>query len=223
MKIVPSIDHVLHLEFDTQSELTHTMARISEFFESPFNEIKGKYFSWSDFDKAYLNYSAYGLDDYFTYYEGFNLPKKIIGEFFELFTDLTPDELKLKDICDMNPAEYLIATFIGGDPTTLEHELAHARYTLDYKYNRLMVWAILEIPTHHFVMLRNDLKAAGYSGDHKLLMDELHAYLLTSNEEELTDVFKSVPLEDLLFYQHKLSTNFKEYLLCATSKQSQQV
>lgn len=223
MKSVPSITGVLHLEFDTQFDLCHTMARISEFFESPFDQIKGFYFSWDTFNKVYHRYSAYGLDSYFTYYEGFNLPKKIIGEFFELFTDLTPEELKLKELITSNTSEYLIATFVGGDPSTLEHELAHARYTLEYKYRRLMVKTILEIPTNHFVMLKNDLKAAGYSGDSKLLMDEIHAYLLTSNEEELVDVFKSLDLSDLLFYQRKFNNNFKEYLLCATSNSSLQV
>jgi hypothetical protein len=52
-------------------------------------------------------------------------------------------------------------------------------------------------------MMGEDLLAGGYPPDAEILRDEIHAYCLTSDDQELTETFPSTPFETLLALRAK--------------------
>lgn len=194
MKIVPSIEGVLHIQFATRLELTLTMCRLQEFYESPYPSIKGKYFSMEDFIKAYSDEK--GAIEYFSYWDGFNVPVKVMQEFLARFHDKTKRERLIYAAWDLGDYKYLICTEDGSDPTTAAHEIAHARYAMEPQYQYYVDMELEKIPQGLRWRMQNDLVGGGYPQDHNILGDEIHAYLSTSTEEELLETFPSVKPEE---------------------------
>jgi hypothetical protein len=192
MNVIPSMKGVLHLRFPTQLEASTALCRLDQFSEGP-EEYRGKYFTHEDWKPEWERLLAQGID-YFNYYEGWNIPSSVAQDFFELYNDLTAAEDNLYAAWRHAGYPYLIVDFEGADPTVVDHELAHARWALDIVYRLAMKIMILQIPTVTHSLICKDLVAAGYPSSFKILNDEMHAYLLTSTDEELLDVFKSVPL-----------------------------
>jgi hypothetical protein len=124
MKATKISDKRLLLEFPTQKELTLHFFRISEFFESDSENIKGKRFSFDEFVDHYSDKK--GNLDYFSYWEGFNIPVKILVEFAKtFFEDLSEREIKiLKAVSEskINQTDgYVVACKEGDKITLLDH------------------------------------------------------------------------------------------------------
>ena len=162
--------HIIHLEFDTQYALTSTFLRFQEHYESP--RFRGKIFKLEQFMDWYAQQKGS-----FTYYQdwhGFNLPSSAFAPFREgRFNPLLEKEQRLLRLLAKEKGKfYIIATFKGDDPATLDHELCHALYFLDDTYRK----GVLEIlkgkdvrPVHEY------LKKKGY---HRAVWaDEVNAYL----------------------------------------------
>jgi hypothetical protein len=181
---------VLHLLYDTRLALTLSMCRLQEYYESPIPEIRNKVFSMADFIAAHAKPD--GSIDYFSYWDGFNVPKRIIDDFFALFT-LTKYEHAIAHAWDLHGYKYLVATEVGSEATTLPHELAHARYELDpvYKVQVEKVVRAIPIPVNH--QMRQDLSTR-YAND--VMEDEINAYLLTGDPLEIKDVMPNVAFDD---------------------------
>ena len=67
--------------FPNQYELASTFIRLQEFYESPYKEIKGQYFT---LEKYMDRYAKDQEDNKFTYFEdwnGFNVPGNIVLKF----------------------------------------------------------------------------------------------------------------------------------------------
>jgi hypothetical protein len=200
LKISEPYPGVLHLEFATRKDLTLTMARVQEFYESPYPHIKGRYFTWAQFVDAYSDDK--GNLTYFQEWEGFNVPRAILTTFYQIFTDLSPREEWLRTVSD--ECEYLIGTDKDSDPSAVLHELAHAKYKLNPEY-RKQVRAITDKMTQDLgFRFQRDLRAADYPDDVEILRDEVHAYLKTSTEEELVETFPSVSPEERAPYEAAL-------------------
>ena len=181
---------VLQVEFSSRREMTLSMCRTEEFFESPFQSVRGKYFSLEDFLFTYADET--GRIDYFHEWEGFNVPRTALDRFNCLFKDQTKREKEILALVLETDCAYLIATESDGDPTTFEHELAHAKYALDPKYRKAVRDIIMPMPKDLGFRMQADLRAAGYPDDRELLLDEVHAYLKTSTEKELLETFPHV-------------------------------
>ena len=190
-------------EFKNRLELTLSMCRIEEFFESPHLNINNTVFSFEDFLETYAN--SKGEIDFFSFWEGFNVPKQSIVRFFNSF-ELSKREKTIESVWLAGDFEYLIATDIDSDPTVLDHELAHARFTLDTCYRKQVIEIVKSMPDSLSARLQRGLLAAGYSNDALHLLDETHAYLLTSDEKELTETFKSVSFDERYPFQKKLKS-----------------
>ena len=203
MKIIPSITGVLCLEFESRIELTLSMCRIQEFYESPFENIKGNYFTMEEFIGAY--YADGHKESYFDYWEGFNIPKTSLLQFFLEFNEhLTMREQKIHDVFMGGDFDYLIAVDVKSDPTTIDHELSHARYALDAEYYGNCKKIVSGISDDLYQRLLSDLLLGDYPDDNEILDDEIHAYLKTSTEEELINVFSNCTLDELKPYINQL-------------------
>lgn len=164
--------HILHIEFDTQYELASTFLRFQEHYESP--KFRGKIFSLERFMDWYAKQKGN-----FTYYQdwhGFNLPSSAFVPFMKgAFDPLLEKEKRLLKILAKEKGRfYIIATFRGDAPDTLDHELCHALYFLDDEYRR----GVLQIlkgkdvrPVHGYLEMK---------GYHRAVWaDETNSYLAT--------------------------------------------
>ena len=179
---------VIHLEYPTQRDLTRAMVRVQEFYESPYEQIRGQHVDLQLLKKLYAD--THGSWSYETDWHGFNVPGDVVEAFFEKHvTTLTDDEEQIFNAVAVlvHPDErfYLIATHRDDpDASTLPHEICHAWWALDPDYRAravdLLRQARLEKPAA-FEALAAWLLREGYS--HAVLEDELHAHLATTPAE----------------------------------------
>lgn len=182
---------VTHLVFDSMKELTLSMFRIEEFYESPYSSIKGRYFSVEQFLETYSDPG--GDIEYFRYWDGFNVPIRSLVEFEQLFTPhgLTTREQVVLDLVRQHRTQYLIATCEDTDASTVAHEIAHARWTVDAQYRARCRKALACLTdTARQAMVKALLKA-DYPDDEAILEDEIHAYLKTDTKKSLRKMLKS--------------------------------
>ena len=181
------------------------MCRIQEFYESNHANIRGKVFSLEDFIATY--YADGNKESYFDVWEGFNVPKSAIDEFFGLHLKpmdyrriiTTSREYEIARLWIGSDYQYLIATQEGGAPDVLAHELHHARYSMDDNFRRECKLILLSMPEEIYSSIRLVLLDEGYPDDDNIMADEISAYLRTSLKKELKKMFRNVPI-DLMFY-----------------------
>ena len=131
-----------HLKAKDQYELTSTLMRIQEFYESSIDGIRGAYFDIEEFMDAYAE--EHGTFSYFEDWIGFNLDNRSIRRFFKMFPTrrLTKKEKAFKKLITpllkSRRKFSIIATYEKTTKpyTTFEHELAHGLYYLEVKYKR---------------------------------------------------------------------------------------
>ena len=179
-------ERIIHLNFRTQYDLTSTFVRLQEFYESPYEEIKGKYFTLETFMDKYAK--EFGNYSYNTDWNGFNVPGNVVEEFYKLFGwNMRSKEAKLKNILqeDINSIYkfYVIGTH-GIDDITLSHEIAHALFYLNENYKTEMLNCINNnIYQNEFNKFKKQLLKMGYCDE--VLNDEVQAYLSTGLNNEL--------------------------------------
>ena len=208
MKTRILLDNVLFLQFSNRKDLTTTMFRVQEYYESNNKKIRNKIFTTEDFIEEYTD--ARGNIDYFSFWEGFNVPGNIINNFFKSF-ELTKREINFKKtiekFLDRKKDYYVIAT--DGDNTTLKHELAHALYYLNEEYREKVQKIIKSIPASEHKKLINNLNKLQYNDS--VHIDEIQAYLATSKKSELVDDFE-IDYEKMKKHISSIKKLFKGYL-----------
>ncbi len=187
---------ILHFNFASQWDMSMTIIRMQEYYESP--KFRGKVFSLEEYMDWYVKESEWGEKgkhfDYTSATGGFNIPGASLCEFYELFCDeigvdpkgigLTVShrpreewffaqlEKKKIDLCGGTPF-YIIGTY-GEGKDALEHEIRHGIFHLLPKYRKEVLAAISKYGLKKF---RNFLMKTGY---HRAVVeDEMHAYALT--------------------------------------------
>jgi len=175
------------LKFKTQYELASTFMRLQEFYESPFDDIKGKYFTHIQFMDRYAK--EYGDFTYTSDWGGFNVPGKIVNNWSEIFyKNFSKNEQILSDfILNKIKTEhnyYLIATTPGNEHA-MSHEIAHALYYLNSKYNNEIMRLVHKYPDVE--LLKKVLMDMGYCKS--VLWDEIQAYIITSSDKEFLTIF----------------------------------
>jgi hypothetical protein len=175
---------IFHLKFRTQYWETDTFMRLQEFYESPFDTIRGKYFTREYYQDIYVK--EYGKFNYHSKWSGFNVPGNIVLKFFRRFLregDLSKKECILYDLVlsKINTTKdfYLIATHKSED---IDHEISHGFYYLNKQYRDKMNKLLTKYCKHPLIKnLRAELLEMGYAP--KFLRDETQAYLSTKSYE----------------------------------------
>ena len=183
---------VVHFRAETQREICETFVRLQEFYESPFDDIRGHFFRLADFMKRYteagVTRSKKPGKDFWSLYDwhGFNVPGHVVEDFFSKFDawDRFIGEEKIYQETRGFSAYYLIGSHVDkkdGDEDALKHELVHASYYLDPVYCERVNHYVAEFkvtpPGRQLVAL---LKSWGYSDG--TMNDEINAYLATTPE-----------------------------------------
>ncbi len=180
-KVLHPQANIIHLKFKLKRDLTKTMLRFQEHFESP--KFKDKFFSLEEFKTWYASTTKSKKFTYYSDWSGFNFPSKILKPFYEgKFDPLTAEEKTILDLLrEEGDKFYVIATFKNED---VKHETAHARFYVDAEYRKQVKKVVKTIDTKPLFKV---LKGMGY--DKSVLIDEAHAYLLET-EEYFVNEFK---------------------------------
>lgn len=191
MIISHPIDGVTLLMYPTQPELTIRFARLQEYYESPYDNIRNKVFSWEEFLLSHYGDKRIQKESYFNYWEGFNVPVDVAKRFFSSFKDLSQGEVELRELIRIIPdTKYLIASFEGANTSVVDHELAHARFALDSEYKYKVINFLNKFDANLMLKLSQSLLREGYT--YEVIQDEIQAYLLTSTNEELLSLFDNL-------------------------------
>ena len=201
-EVIKAPNGVLHLQFDCRISMTTSMCRLDAYSESPLDKLRAKVSAdWPTFLSLLLSEDP----DYFTFWEGFNIPGKKVKDFFGAYPEDTLSLVEKQIKFLMISKDYLIATDLTSTPETVAHELAHARWATDSAYKASAMNVVNAIPENLRPGLDAGLVAYGYPQVSEILDDEIHAYLLTSDSKELQDVFPKMDINDAL----DLSATFK--------------
>jgi len=206
--------NVVQFSFPNRRELTMTMCRPQEFYESSNSEIKGKKFDWEKFLEVFSDDN--GRLEYFSFWSGFNFPGNVFEKFLRVFeNDLSRRERRLaKEVfarVNRGNPYYIIATLPSAEET-IRHELAHALFCVDEEYKKSSEEGVFNLPLEIREKMESGLTALGYSSD--VHVDEIQAYLSTGSPEELKKRFDlewtktssvAEPFKNRL--QQKLATN----------------
>lgn len=180
--------NVMVCEFETQKELTLTFGRLQEFYESPYQWIRGKYFTLETFLETHM--SDNGDLTYYNDWSGFNVPSKIVREFYKVFDyNLTTHEWRLAQYINTTftepGADYYLIGIVEGDTETLEHELVHAKYHNDETYRNNAYTIVAALPSAVYNALYTGLTEMGYCNT--VIIDEINAYLTTDSLRDLQE------------------------------------
>jgi hypothetical protein len=168
------------LTFPSQKEMTKSLLRFQEHYESP--EFAGKLFSLKEFKEWYKTTKKHGKFTYYTDWNGFNFPFYAVTPFkINAMRNITKREKKIVDLLKNIKGEYYVIAVHGDDPCTLEHELTHAMYCLVPAYQK-KVQALLKRHEYKLTKLYTWLIGIGYSKDPYILRDEANAYMTCDND-----------------------------------------
>lgn len=179
--------HIYLAKYSNQYELTATFMRAQEFYESPFDNIRGKYFTYESFIDAYIKN---GKLSYWSDWAGFNIPGESIHYFYLNFKDeLTVRERDLfKNLSSLqdfqNTDYYLIGVYRNQD---LSHEIAHAFYYLNEKYRYKANKLIASLSPKEFDKRCRELATTLYTPE--VFMDEIQAYAVSNKERNFLKLY----------------------------------
>lgn len=179
----------IHASFPNKKEMTLTLCRVQEYYESSHDHIRGKHFTWIDFIDTFTD--ERGRLDYFSFWSGFNFPGSSYLRFLQDFEgDLSAREDAFRR-CVLSATGgrgnfYVIGTLEGAE-ATIKHELLHALYCVDsgYRQSADALLADLDGRTKAAFSLR--LEQLGYGPN--VLNDEIQAYLGSGGKDELDQRF----------------------------------
>ena len=176
-------NNIYLIKFRTRYELTSTLLRFQEYYESP--KFKGQIFTLKEFKKWYTKNSPKGKKTgKFTYYKdwsGFNIPSHILTPFYNgLFNPLTDAEKNvLKAFSKIKRKKfYIIGVYNDLDKIILKHEIAHGMYYANSAYRRAVNKILKKADRVAVRQIYSYFKK--YAGYHKdVFADETHAYILS--------------------------------------------
>lgn len=192
-KLKKLADSIYCLEFKNAYDLSMTFLRCQEYYESP--KFREQFFTLSDFMEWYAKENGNGAFTYPVDYVGFNLPSRVIWnvmsklrlEKYDVWTpyDQLMWDIALEIVTAMHKEKkasdapfYLIGvTKKKNDKQTLEHEVAHALFTVNSQYQRMMGELINKLSKKDWKTMTDKLKGRGYADN--VFDDEAQAYLAT--------------------------------------------
>lgn len=177
MKLVRARNGMIMLEFPTRKELSMTMGRAQEYYESGNSKLRNKVFTLEQFIDAFTDDD--GEVSYFKSWSGFNIPGHVLNMFFANF-DLTSREKALRDLIAKNTPgnRFYVIAARKGDALTMDHEVAHAMFYLDEDYRKAASKLVKQMDPKLRKKLETTFKEWGYARE--VYVDELNAYMSTS-------------------------------------------
>ena len=215
VKVRTPFPGVVHLVYPNQLTLGRAFMRMQEFYESPFDQFRGRHFTRDEFKKVYAKSkgtgTGWGEFSYCDDWAGFNVPGNIANKFIRMFQ---PDhsEVALVDLIKKHRKPhgeyYVIGTFAGDDSNTISHELSHAFWYLYPDFKEMGQELVDGLSRRFYRKAKNAILETGYCEE--VVDDEIMAYLGTSVMSEMVDVFgtRNIPWKTALKFQE----SFADYL-----------
>jgi len=208
-------ENVYHVQFATQREITSTLLRPQEHFESP--EFRGRIFTLDEFKAWYTENSPRGKETgkftYFTDWHGFNFPSSVLQPFYQGdFDPLTNQERQFLELFEeRNEPFYVIGTHrekLLDIKKVLKHELGHALFLTSQEYQSEVLGVLDEMDQDHRKEVVDYLKrTGGYHQD--VIVDETHAHLLASLDKLREKA--GLEVEKFAEVSGRLNTIFEKY------------
>ncbi len=187
-------ENIFLLEFDNQLEITSTLLRFQEYYESP--EFRNKVFTLEEYKEWYSK--AKGSFSYYVDWNGFNMPSYVLEPFYDgRFDPLSDQEKQVLELFKYeNDKFYVISIHKDMEDTSklLRHEIAHGLFYVDEDYRKEVTNILSKFDT---TKIKEELRPlAGYHED--VLDDEVHAHLIDSKSigkdapEELKTQLKEI-------------------------------
>lgn len=180
-----------------------------EFYESPFPEIRGKFFRLETLMRLYIKKNK---KDYFTYHTdwaGYNIPSHVIKARFDN-TDIQNDyDWIMRDIVNYCERERNGEPFylLGVDTfksSTMDHEIAHGLYYTNYEYKTECQRLIGNITKTDYKFIKSKLKELGYVDDKRIIDDEIQAFMSTG-------LYRTFNTPSIRKYKKEFEKNFNKY------------
>lgn len=199
MKITKLTENKLLIEYPSRKEMTLSNFRISEFKEGK-DGIKGIRFSPDQFIDVYSDDK--GNIDYWSYWEGFNYSKQELIDFVFIFYDeLTLREQQILKASHLIGNDGYIICMEEGDEVTLKHETAHGYFYENKGYKKFATEIVNSLPEDIFFTYKQYLLDMGYIDE--IIIDEMHAYLVTYEEEEWEECFETLTNNEIILDKSK--------------------
>mgnify|MGYP003565263852 CR=1 FL=1 len=196
------ISNQIHLiTFESQLEITSTLLRIQEHYESP--EFRGKIFALDEYQAWYTKLK--GDFTYYTDWNGFNFPSYVLKPFWDgKFDPLSEKEQAIVDLFrGKTEPFYVIGVHKGMSEekvdSLLTHETAHGLYYTNPDYKSQIDQILSE---YDLASIKSELASLG--GYHEaVLQDECHAYGIDSSSKLKTPIPEEM--------RSRLRTVYQEY------------
>lgn len=191
---------------------TMLFCRYIELWESPYDEIRNKFFTWEKFMEVYRKENKQDLFTYPEDWDGFGISSDMIQTGISVFNrDKGPYDQIMSEIYSYcqnkfstpNKRWYLIGTD-NYSSTTIDHEIAHGLYEVNDEYRRNCDELIHKIDSNDYETLRKKIVDMGYMDDRETIDDEIQAWMSTGLSNGLNT-------EKLKTYRKEFTDNFKNF------------
>lgn len=126
-------ERIYLIRFPDQIDMTSTLLRIQEHYESPY--FAGKVFDLSEFEEWYKKSKDTDVFTYYTDWTGYNFPSYVLKPFYNNeFKNISDKERAILNLFSDVKGDFYVIGVIGDDSVTLRHEIAHALYYVYQKY-----------------------------------------------------------------------------------------
>ena len=203
------------VEVDDNYDRAMLFCRYQEFYESPYKQFRGKYFSWMEYMKFYKNAWKKNVFTYPEDWSGYNIPSNVLEKAHDSFYKETEYDEIMNDIyfyCALDAQNknngtrhdwYLIGAS-SKDKGTMNHEIAHGLYYTNKEYKLRMTYQLSLIPKKTMDKIDKKLIKMGYVNDRKILDDEAQAFLSTG-------LYNGLDIKEIEKYQKPFIKVFKEF------------
>jgi len=166
---------IVLVEFEDRDSMCKTLLRPQEFWESPV--FKNKIFTLGQYRKNYIK--EHGIFNYSEEVAGCNVPSIAFKPFIEgLFDPLTPEEEELINYIKHKKGKFCVIGIPSDyEDTTLDHEMCHAYFYLDYQYRRDVIQLIVSLKDKLDGIKEWLVKEKSYSDNIILLCDEINSFI----------------------------------------------
>jgi hypothetical protein len=180
MEVVKVSSKIIKLIYPTCEEAATAVVRMQEYYESPFDQIRGKIFTLGYLKYLYANssnslYNYAGGATHKTPYGGFNLPRSALQPFIMgMFEPLTPAEQDIVELVKLIQNDFYIIV-VAENFDAVDHEISHAIWGTCPEYKK-QACKILRRYQDFVGEACNQLIDMGYPNDPLILLDEIVAY-----------------------------------------------
>lgn len=189
--------------------------RYQEFYESPYKNIRNKYFTLVEFMRTYTKERGAEMFTYPYDWSGYNIPSNVLERANDKFYKETEYDEIMNGIyfyCAIDSQNknngkrcdwYLISAG-DVDIQTMNHEIAHGLYFTNKAYKKACNVILDSMKKGVYTSIKKALIKLGYADDEKIIRDEMQAFLSTG-------IHNSFDSDQVRKYATSFKENFKYY------------